>query len=316
MLRRLDYKCHFCASCEGMGCVGEMPGMGGAFNSANFIENVAGWKKVAAQILHCQSLLPAQKQALLKQFQEEGVTLPTIRLAPMTGAVENVGYQDERSFYFDLIIASCAAGIELALGDGCPDEKLLFGIEAVKAASQFFPQAKSAVFIKPYENKRILERMEWSKDVAEIYGVDIDSYNIITMRNKVNLEKKTAATLKELQSASHLPFAIKGVFTKEDVEMVTELKPDIVVVSNHGGRIETRKGSTAEFLQEYGNILKSNCKELWVDSGIRNFMDLMVAAKLGATQVMIGRPIVTALCRDGVKGVIHAMDRLQTPPVN
>ena len=51
MLRRLDYKCHFCAACEGKGCVGEMPGMGGAFNSANLIENVAGWKKLAAQFL-------------------------------------------------------------------------------------------------------------------------------------------------------------------------------------------------------------------------------------------------------------------------
>lgn len=316
MLRRLDYKCHFCASCEGKGCVGEMPGMGGAFNSANFIENVAGWKKIAAQFFQAETTPTNQEQILLNQLQEECLSLPTIRLAPMTGAVENVGYQDERSFYFDLIIASCAAGIKLALGDGCPDEKLLFGIEAVKAATQFFPQAKAAVFIKPYENKRILERMEWSKDVAEIYGVDIDSYNIITMRNKVNLEKKTVTTLKELQSASHLPFAIKGVFTKEDVEMVTELKPDIVVVSNHGGRIETRKGSTAEFLQEYGNILKSNCQQLWVDSGIRSLTDLIVAAKLGATQVMIGRPIVTALCRDGVKGVVHAMDRLRASQIN
>lgn len=316
MLRRLDYKCHFCASCEGKGCVGEMPGMGGALNSANFIENVAGWKKLAAQFLHGKSQLPGQEQAFLNQLQEEGLNLPTIRLAPMTGAVENVGYQDERSFYFDLIIASCAAEIELSLGDGCPDEKLLFGIEAVKAATQFFPQAKAAVFIKPYENKRILERMEWSKDVAEIYGVDIDSYNIITMRNKVNLEKKTASTLKELQAASHLPFAVKGVFTPEDVEMVTELKPDIVVVSNHGGRIETRKGSTAEFLQEYGSILKSNCQQLWVDSGIRSLTDLMVAAKLGATQVMIGRPIVTALCKDGVKGVIHAVNNLRAPSKN
>lgn len=313
MLRRLNYKCHFCASCEGKGCVGEMPGMGGAFNSANFIENIAGWKKLAAQFLNEETPLGTQEQALLQQLQEKGISLPTIRLAPMTGAVENVGYQDERSFYFDLIIASCAAEIELALGDGCPDEKLLFGIEAVKAATQFFPKAKAAVFIKPYENKRILERMEWSKDVAEIYGVDIDSYNIITMQNKVNLEKKTATILKELKAASHLPFAIKGIFTQEDVEMVTELKPDIVVVSNHGGRIETRKGSTAEFLQEYGNTLKSHCNELWVDSGIRTFRDLLVAATLGATQVMIGRPIVTALCKDGVKGVIHAMDSLRTP---
>ena len=98
--------------------------------------------------------------------------------------------------------------------------------------------------------------------------------------------------------------------------MVTELKPDIVVVSNHGGRIETRKGSTAEFLQEYGSILKSNCQQLWVDSGIRSLTDLMVAAKLGATQVMIGRPIVTALCKDGVKGVIHAVNNLRAPSKN
>ena len=58
-----------------------------------------------------------------------------------------------------------------------------------------------------------------------------------------------------------LRFLKRVGFTDDElVEMVTELKPDIVVVSNHGGRIETRKGSTAEFLQEYGNILKSNCK--------------------------------------------------------
>ena len=296
MLRRLDYKCHFCSSCEGLGCKGEMPGMGGPWESSNFITNVAGWKRLAAQLLDGNQNLP----------------LPSIRLAPMTGAVENVGYQDERGFYFDLIIAACAAGIGLSIGDGCPDEKLLFGIEATKAAAQFFPQARAAVFIKPYENKRILERMEWSQEVAEIYGVDIDSYNIITMRNKVNLEKKTAAQLRELKAATTLPFAIKGVFTSEDVELVTELKPDIVVVSNHGGRIETRRGSTADFLLEQGATLKSNCGQLWVDSGIRSYRDLQVAARLGASQVMIGRPVVTALCRDGVKGVIHAMENLRS----
>ena len=138
MLRRLEYKCHFCSTCEGLGCVGEMPGMGGAFSSANFIENVAGWKKLAAQTLPQTADSPAalQTSQLLEKLQEEGLSLPAIRLAPMTGAVENVGYQDERTFYFDLIIASCSAGIRLSIGDGCPDEKLLFGIEAVKAAKE------------------------------------------------------------------------------------------------------------------------------------------------------------------------------------
>jgi hypothetical protein len=75
-----------------------MPGMGGAFNSANFIENIAGWKKLSAQFLNEETPLATQEQALLQQLQEKGISLPTIRLAPMTGAVENVGYQDERSF--------------------------------------------------------------------------------------------------------------------------------------------------------------------------------------------------------------------------
>lgn len=309
MLRRLDYKCHFCTKCEGFGCKGEMPGMGGPAESANFIENVAGWKRLVARFLNN----PTEGQSDEMTAAGGGHDLPAIRLAPMTGAVENVGYHDERSFYFDLIIAACSAGIGLSIGDGCPDEKLLFGIEAIKAATQFFPQARAAVFIKPYENRRILERMEWGREIAEIYGVDIDSYNIVTMRNKVNLEKKTASQLRELKAATTLPFAIKGVFTEEDVELVAELKPDIVVVSNHGGRIETRRGSTADFLLEHGVALKSNCGQLWVDSGIRTHRDLLVAAKLGASQVMVGRPVVTALCLDGVRGVIHAMDRLKSP---
>ena len=309
MLRRLDYKCHFCTKCEGFGCKGEMPGMGGPAESANFIENVAGWKRLVARFLDN----PTEGQDDKMTSPDGGHNLPAIRLAPMTGAVENVGYHDERSFYFDLIIAACSAGINLSIGDGCPDEKLLFGIEAIKAAIHFFPQARAAVFIKPYENRRILERMEWSQEVAEIYGVDIDSYNIVTMRNKVNLEKKTSSQLRELKAATSLPFAIKGVFTEEDLKLVAELKPDIVVVSNHGGRIETRRGSTADFLLEHGATLRSNCGQLWVDSGIRTCRDLLVAAKLGASQVMVGRPVVTALCQDGVRGVIHAMDKLKSP---
>ena len=98
----------------------------------------------------------------------------------------------------------------LSIGDGCPDEKLLWGIEAVKSVNK-----KAAVFIKPYENKKILERIEWSASVAECIGIDIDAYNIVTMRNKVNLEKKTEKNLVEIKnrlSALGLPFVLKGIF--------------------------------------------------------------------------------------------------------
>lgn len=276
-------KCHFCSVCDGHGCIGEMPGMGGAYSNENFISNCADWEK----------------------YHKGDGSLPLIRLAPITGAIQNVGYSDEKTFYFDIIEASKLAGIRLSIGDGYPDEKLKFGIEALSAAKE-----KGAVFIKPYENKRILERMEWSEMVSEIVGVDIDAYAIVTMRNLVNLQQKTAADLLELKKHSKKPFAIKGVFRAEDIELVKEVKPDIVVVSNHGGRVETLHGSSADFLHAYGKDLENYAGEIWVDGGIRNRLDLLAAKRLGAKEVLIARPFITGLLRSGRNGIKERVEEL------
>jgi len=283
-------KCHFCDVCDGHGCVAELPGMGGAYNNENFISNHVDWDKYPVP------------DAL---SGGENLRLPAIRLAPITGAVQNVGYFDERTFYFDLIQASINAGIRLSIGDGHPDEKLLFGIEALKASGRL-----GAVFIKPYENYKIRERMEWAEDVAELVGVDIDSYAILTMRNLVNLQKKKASDLIELKSHTDKPFAIKGIFLPEDIELVREVHPDIVVISNHGGRVETRRGSTVDFLAKYGKEIASHTGEIWIDGGIRKRRDLEVAASFGAAEVMIGRPVISALMKDGDEGVRERINQL------
>ena len=271
-------KCHFCDVCDGHGCVGELPGMGGVYDNANFIENCAAWKEIP--------------------LDDGPVVAPALRLAPITGALQNVGYPDERRFYHDLISAARSADLALSIGDGYPDEKLRYGIEALETAGE-----KGAVFIKPYENSKILERVEWARSVSEIVGVDIDSYAIVTMRNLVNLQQKSASQLAEVRRAAGVPFAIKGVFRKEDIELVREVQPDIVVVSNHGGRVETDRGSTAAFLAHYGKELAGLCGELWVDGGIRNCRDVLAAGRLGAKTVMIARPVITALLAGGVSGV-------------
>ena len=273
------YKCHICQICNGYGCQGELPGMGGVFNSANFIANYQAWKKY---------YLP----------DADSSDIPLIRLAPITGAVENVGYHDETPFYDDLIKGASQAGFLLSIGDGYPDAKLQGGIAALKAHGQ-----TAAVFIKPYPNPRIFERIDWAHAVADIIGIDIDSYNIITMRNLVHLEQKNADTLKAIQHYAKKPFAIKGVFLPQDIELIKELRPDITVVSNHGGRIETRLGSTADFLAEYGETLKRYSGELWVDGGLRTRADIAAAHRLGASQVMIGRPCITALLQSGAEGL-------------
>lgn len=278
-----NFKCHFCPECSGYGCISELPGMGGIRENINFQLNSAAWDGISLDSF--------------TQKEKDLYALPSVRLAPITGGVENVGYFSEEQFYYDLIGAVHKAGYALSLGDGCPDIKLQTGIKAVLKEQEQDPGLRSAVFIKPYANEKIYERIDWSRPVANIIGVDIDSYNIVTMRNLVKLEKKTPAQLKEVQKYAGHPFAVKGVFTREDVEMVKELKPDIIVISNHGGRVENRTGSTAEFLAEYGKELKNYCDKLWVDGGIRKYRDLKIAGLLGADEVMIGRPFITALCK-------------------
>ncbi|MCR4713808.1 MAG: alpha-hydroxy-acid oxidizing protein [Treponemataceae bacterium] len=269
-----------------------------------------------------------------------------------------------------MIAAVYKAGCKLSIGDGCPDIKLLSGIEAVKSLSSTGavgagagsvssavsetvasgeyasfgstgadfalgegvssgvtgsvcvssgttnPPPKAAVFIKPYPQARIFERVEWSAPVAEYIGVDIDSYSILTMRNLVKLEKKTASQLKEIKKTAAkngIPFAVKGVFTREDVELMQEVRPDVIVISNHGGRVENRAGSSAVFMAENAATLRKYCEQLWVDGGLRKYRDLQTAAYFGISQVMIGRPFISALCRGGSTEVRLAYENLINP---
>lgn len=257
--------------------------MGGVFQNANFIANCADWHK----------------------YTKNSDALPCIRLAPITGAVENVGWVDEESFYETLLTAVSKAGVALSIGDGTPDEKLLYGIKALKKLKK-----KAAVFIKPYPQDIFFERLVWADDVAEVVGIDIDAYNIVTMRNLVNLEKKSPAQLLEIKQKAKCPFALKGVFTKADLKTVALVKPDIVAVSNHGGRVETIRKSTADFLAENYEFLQKHCGEVWVDGGLRTKADLKVAKSMGAKTVMLGRPFITALLRNGEAGVINFVDDL------
>ena len=298
-----SYKCHFCAVCNGTGCIGEMPGMGGVRRNENFRLNCDGWEV-------CRKRNPQGMQSFLEELRGRGFS-PTLRNAPVTGAVENIGFADEQGFYRQLIAAAHGAELRICIGDGTPDEKLLSGISAVERVQRAAPETKAAVFIKPYDNSRILERAQWAAPVAEVVGIDIDAYNIATMRNLVRLERKSAAQLKEIKARLGVPFAIKGVFCEEDVALVREVKPDIAYVSNHGGRIETRTGSTAEFLLQYGAELRASCGELWVDGGIRSALDVATALWLGAAQVLVGRPFVSALCRGGSAAVAAAAASLR-----
>lgn len=270
-----DLKCHRCPVCDGYGCPGMLPGLGGVFEGKNFQLNCEGWKELYSRNSEEISKIAFKAQQL--------------RCGPVTGAVENIGYAQEEDFYLPYLRNAVEAGFGLCVGDGCPDEKLKFGVAAVKLL-----ETKAAFFLKPYPQERLFERIELVRPYASHIGIDIDSYNIVTMRNLVHLERKTAAQLEEFRSHTKLPFVIKGVFTDDDIELVRQVHPDVVYISNHGGRVETRIGSTAAFLAEHAAELKKLCKEIWVDGGIRTHEDIQTALYYGAAQVIMARPLIRA----------------------
>ena len=277
-----ELKCHRCPKCNGYGCPDMLPGLGGVMGGVNFQANCADWKALAATVnaetLDAIEVLPSK-----------------LRCGPVTGAVENIGFENEEDFYYPYLKNAYDAGFGLCIGDGCPDEKLNFGIEAVERIEQANgAPLDAAFFLKPYPQARLFERIEWIGPHARYIGIDIDSYNILTMRNLVNLERKTATQLEEFRKASGVPFVIKGVFTDEDIELVKEVHPDVVYISNHGGRVETRKGSTADFLAAEGPKLKKYCDQIWVDGGIRTQRDIQTALYYGADQVIMARPLIRA----------------------
>lgn len=275
-----DFKCHRCVVCDGYGCLGQLPGFGGVYESKNFQLNYEAWKKLYERAIANGK---ADELDVIK------IKPSTIRCGPVTGAVENIGYAQESDFYFPYLRNAFDSGIGLCVGDGCPDEKLKFGVEAVSKIG-----TKAAFFLKPYPQDKLRQRIEFVKPHAEYIGIDIDSYNIVTMRNLVNLERKTAYQLEELRKIAGVPFVIKGVFTDEDIELVKDVKPDVVYVSNHGGRVETRIGSSGDFLAEHSQELKKYCSEIWVDGGIRSHRDVQTAVFYGADKVVIARPLIHA----------------------
>ena len=334
-------KCQHCDECLGLGCIGQLPGLGGVFNNQNFQLNCEGWKELyrkgataeegpsctgrASYTGRASSALRASSCASLSEKIDSIVIRPeNLRCGPVTGAVENIGYEKEEDFYYPYLKAAADAGIGLCVGDGCPDLKLQLGIAAMKrlneeigsvngvatsvdvatrapldtsvqAATPIDITTRAAFFLKPYPDQRLYERLEWVKPYAEYIGIDIDSYNILTMRNLVSLERKTALQLENFRKRFDVPFVIKGVFTDEDIALVKEVHPDVVYISNHGGRVETRIGSTADFLEKHAAELKKHCQEIWVDGGIRSRQDVQTALFYGADKVIFARPLIHAV---------------------
>ncbi len=139
--------------------------------------------------------------------------------------------------------------------------------------------------------------------LADRPSVDRDRYGDLDDQRALGL---TWADLAEIRSWSSMSLVLKGILTAEDARLAVDHGADGIIVSNHGARQLDRVPATAEVLEEVVAAVEGRIP-VWVDGGIRRGPDVLAALALGATGVLVGRPIHWALAAGGEAGVLRAL---------
>lgn len=113
-----------------------------------------------------------------------------------------------------------------------------------------------------------------------------------------------------LRGVTRLPILIKGILAPDDADVALGLGAAGIIVSNHGGRTLDTAISTIDALPDIVARVQGRAPIL-VDGGIRRGSDVLKALALGATAVMVGRPIVYGLAVNGALGVSHVLRLLR-----
>lgn len=113
-----------------------------------------------------------------------------------------------------------------------------------------------------------------------------------------------------LCTQTRLPLILKGILHPGDVRLALAAGARGLVVSNHGGRTLDGSVATARALPRIVEAARGDLPVL-VDGGIRGGIDVLKALALGASAVLVGRPVLWALASAGAAGVAHLLRLLR-----
>ena len=185
------------------------------------------------------------------------------------------------------------------------DENDHFALEAIAAEG-----GRGIPIFKPRDQKVLLKLLEKAASLGvPALGVDLDGHGSTNFaRAGKAVYRKSAAEIRELVRATGLPFIAKGIMHPDDAEACAEAGVQVVVVSNHGGRVLDSTPGTAEVLPLVAARVGHQVMVL-ADGGIRNGYDALKMIALGARAVLIGRDLIRAGIGGGSEGVRLQMDR-------
>ncbi|NEQ12779.1 MAG: alpha-hydroxy-acid oxidizing protein [Moorea sp. SIO3E2] len=116
--------------------------------------------------------------------------------------------------------------------------------------------------------------------------------------------------LEWLQSITTLPVLVKGILRGDDALKALDHGAKGIIVSNHGGRQLDSAIASIDALPEVVAAVGNHLPVL-IDGGIRRGTDVLKALALGASAVLVGRPVLWGLAVAGVAGVRHVLQLLR-----
>lgn len=149
-----------------------------------------------------------------------------------------------------------------------------------------------------------------------VSAINIENLNPTQMTN--NFENilditKILPTWKDIEfikKNTKLPVILKGITSVSYAKKAIELELDAIVVSNHAGRTLDTLPASIEILPKIAKAVNGKIPILF-DGGIKRGTDVIKAIAMGASAVMIGRPIMYGLATAGALGVAHTLKILK-----
>lgn len=109
-----------------------------------------------------------------------------------------------------------------------------------------------------------------------------------------------------LRQETKLPLLLKGILSPEDAVEGLAAGVDGLIVSNHGGRTLDTAVATITALPGVAAAVAGRVPVL-LDGGIRRGTDVLKALALGASAVLVGRPVIYGLAVNGAFGTSHVL---------
>lgn len=106
------------------------------------------------------------------------------------------------------------------------------------------------------------------------------------------------------------PLLIKGVHCAYDARRAEELGADGVIWSNHGGRQQDRVPPVLHMLEQEMPLVGDSQLDFFMDGGVRNGGDVLIALSHGVKAVGLGRVTAAGLGAGGYAGLTKAFEIL------